>query len=150
MREYMRSVDLTKGLAYAYHEGQAYDKHPYSFHLEGVVEKVYMLYLTQNSIPVGDDVCLVPLAYLHDILEDTILTEDELSAYISDEILEAVVAITRQKGEIRVDYLERVKKNRLALKVKVADTLFNLEYSVKKLDKKRIELYADQLLKLRG
>lgn len=66
------------------------------------------------------------VAYLHDVLEDTEATEEELRALFGDEIADAVAADTRQPGEDYWEYLERVKQNPLALKVKLADLTHNL------------------------
>lgn len=62
------------------------------------------------------------VALLHDVLEDSSYTPDDLRvAGISDEVVEAVVALTHLKHEQRNDYYERIKKNSLALAVKLAD-----------------------------
>lgn len=62
------------------------------------------------------------VALLHDVLEDSSYTPDDLRvAGISDEVVKAVVALTHLKHELRNDYYERIKKNPLALAVKLAD-----------------------------
>lgn len=58
---------------------------------------------------------------------------------------DAVVSVTKIKGESYKDYIKRVRANDLALKVKIADTLCNLEESVKIRDMKRIKKYTKQL-----
>ena len=59
---------------------------------------------------------------LHDVVEDTDLTLQDLKDVdFSQEIVEAVDAITKRKGETRVDYLTRVKANKLARAVKIYD-----------------------------
>lgn len=61
---------------------------------------------------------------LHDILEDTNLTaQDLLADEIPFHIVEAVIALTHDKDshEPRKDYYERIKSNPLALKVKRYD-----------------------------
>lgn len=65
---------------------------------------------------------------LHDVLEDSKLTAKDLRRMgFSETVIEAVVALTKQNGE---DYLEdfiiRVKSNRIARKVKIADIFHNL------------------------
>ncbi len=62
------------------------------------------------------------IALLHDVLEDSDYTPDDLRvAGISDQVVEAVEALTHLKHEPRDDYYERIKKNPLALAVKLAD-----------------------------
>ena len=71
--------------------------------------------------------CVVAL--LHDIVEDTDITLDDLRAEGFDgEILVAVDAITRRKEENKYfDFIERVKKNDLARIVKIHDLEDNMD-----------------------
>ena len=61
------------------------------------------------------------------------------------EIANAVVSVTKVEGESYNDYIHRVKNNSLGLKVKIADTLCNLEESSKIQDQHRIKRYTKQL-----
>lgn len=62
------------------------------------------------------------IALLHDVLEDSDYTSDDLRvAGISNEVIGAVVALTHLKNEPLDQYYERIKKNPLALTVKLAD-----------------------------
>ena len=64
------------------------------------------------------------VAVLHDVVEDTPVTLDDLrKAGYPDHIVGAVDAISRRKdaGESFSQYIQRVKKNPLATKVKIAD-----------------------------
>lgn len=85
------------------------------------------------------------VAYLHDILEDTTYTEEQLRATFPEEIADAVVAITKVEGEVYAEYIAKVKANALAHKVKIHDTLCNLTESVRKMQKGRIMKYTTQL-----
>ena len=67
------------------------------------------------------------VALLHDVLEDTGVTEAELRDTFSAEIVDAVVAITHPEGEPDDVYYQRVRSNPLALRVKLADIHDNLE-----------------------
>ena len=68
------------------------------------------------------------VAYLHDVLEDTAVTaEDLLDVGVSEIQVEAVIAITHLTGEPREDYYHRVAKNRLARVVKIADIRDNMD-----------------------
>lgn len=69
------------------------------------------------------------VALLHDVLEDTDTTEDELRDMFGPEIVDAVVAITHVEGESLDDYYRRVRSHPLALRVKLADLHDNLEPS---------------------
>lgn len=69
------------------------------------------------------------VALLHDVLEDTYLTEDDLRPVFGDEITDAVVALTRNDGEEYFAYIRRVKQNPLAIRVKLADLKHNTDRS---------------------
>ncbi len=66
------------------------------------------------------------VAYLHDVIEDTELTLEDLREYgFSEEVLEAVDVITKKKGQDYQTYLNSVKENKLARVVKLADLCHN-------------------------
>lgn len=69
------------------------------------------------------------VAILHDVVEDTIMTLDDLRAdpvEFSDEVIDAVDAISRRDGESTKQYYDRLVANRLAMKVKIADLEHNM------------------------
>lgn len=87
---------------------------------------------------VGSDSHLKAIAYLHDVLEDTNIEAEELKSRLAadgcnktdiDLVVEAVVALTKVKGESYKDYLAKVSKNPLAVKVKIADITNNMDPS---------------------
>ena len=66
------------------------------------------------------------VALLHDVIEDTNITLDELSTYgFSSEILMAIDLLTKKEGVSRIDYLDSIKCNQLAKNVKIADLKHN-------------------------
>lgn len=68
------------------------------------------------------------VAYLHDVIEDTELTLEDLREYgFSEEVLKAVDVITKKKGQDYQTYLNSVKENKLARVVKLADLRHNLD-----------------------
>lgn len=67
------------------------------------------------------------VAVLHDVLEDTELTADDLRAHkFSSDVREAVQALTRQTGEDYFDFINRLAPNPIARRVKLADIADNL------------------------
>ena len=70
------------------------------------------------------------VAILHDVVEDTSITLDDLreDGY-SEEILEAVDYLTRRESETYRQFIERVKENELARIVKLADLEDNMDPS---------------------
>jgi len=68
-------------------------------------------------------------ALLHDVIEDTPTTYDELKEVFSEEIATIVEILTHRKGESYVDYIHRVKQNPHAVSIKIADICDNLSDS---------------------
>ena len=129
-------IEIARALAAKYHAGQMYGTEPYTVHLEQVAESVRR---------VSSDERLVIVAYLHDILEDTMCPSSVIADLFEDNVYRAVCDITRQEGEAKEIYLDRVKANHMAKTVKVHDSLCNLKASIARLDPKRIKKYADQI-----
>lgn len=117
------------------HLGQTrFDKvTPYFTHVEGVA-----------NFFCGDEETLRSISYLHDILEDTSITAEELRKKydVSSLVVQAVVALTKLEGEDYFVYLTRVKKNGWAKSVKIADILYNLGDSP---SKNQVKKYAKAL-----
>ena len=90
------------------------------------------------------------VAYLHDVLEDTYITEkDLLQMGIPNNIVLAVKVLTKEKNEPYTKYIERVKENKLASTVKIADLQHNMNLSrianPSKRDYERLEKYKRAL-----
>ncbi len=67
---------------------------------------------------------------LHDVIEDTEHTLAELRGLgYPEEVLAALDCLTRRDGESYDEFVERVKPNALARRVKLADIADNLEVS---------------------
>ena len=132
------------------HAGQHYRNcgicMPYVWHLYGVRE-------ITNNMALGSNIdrCTVEqVALLHDIIEDTPVTVAELkSEGFTDAVVDAVELLTFDPTRhTRVEYIEAIKTNEVALVVKIADTLFNLTQSVHNRDSRRITRYSRQLMQL--
>ncbi|MGB9343781.1 HD domain-containing protein [Trichococcus sp.] len=86
------------------------------------------------------------VALLHDIIEDTDVTANELLAKgLPDNVVEAVKALTKKHNQNYAAYLAGVKKNRLATAVKLADLKHNSDLSrlekITQKDRERAEKY---------
>lgn len=69
-------------------------------------------------------------AVLHDTVEDTPVTlEDLRNAGFSAEVIAAVEALTKEKGETRISAATRAVKNPIAKQVKLADVKDNMDMS---------------------
>ena len=72
----------------------------------------------------------VIVALLHDVLESDrsqITAECIELLGVSKEVVEAIHIITRNPEDSYFDYIEKIKNNRLARKVKLADIRHNLQ-----------------------
>lgn len=93
-----------------------------------------------------DDEESVCLALLHDVVEDTSMTfEDLINEGFSEKIISALRLLTHLDSTPYIEYIQKIKENPLAKKVKLADLRHNsdlsrLDLSVDKIPSK-LELY---------
>lgn len=66
-------------------------------------------------------------ALLHDVLEDTPVTREELRLEFPEAVVEAVCLLTRREGEDYLSYIRRIRQNPVAVQVKLADLAHNLD-----------------------
>ena len=105
-------------IAYRAHHGQT-DKSgvPYLYHPIHLAEQM-------------NDEVTVTAALLHDVLEDSPMTAEELrAAGISQQAVDAVVLLTRPAEMPYLDYVERIRSNPIARAVKCADLRHNCDPS---------------------
>jgi len=91
---------------------------------------------------------------LHDVVEDSNTTlEDIKHGGFSDEIINAIDAITKRDKESYEGYLDRVMGNRIATEVKIADMTDNMDMSripePKERDWQRLRKYEGVLPQLK-
>jgi len=141
MKEFITKAKMVALLA---HDGQRYGNHPYSYHLGGVVDLVTRYYADDSNLR-----DLIQIGWLHDSIEDTRVSEDDLRKLgFSESVISAVIAMTRLETETYNDYIERLLSNALAVKVKRADSLFNYLESKKQGNKGLMKRYTKVLTKL--
>ena len=130
-------TDLTRKaitVAYNAHQGQL-DRAglPYILHPLHVAEQMK-----------DEDTCVVAL--LHDVIEDTDLTLENLREYgFTEAQVEGVRVMTREEDEDYFEYIRSVKTNPLALAVKLEDLKHNSDVTriieITDKDLQRIEKY---------
>ena len=108
---------------------------PYIDHLKRVEKRV------SNK---NEDIKIIAL--LHDLLEDCPdWNEEVLRTFFYKEVVDAIVVLTKLKGEAYEDYIMRVSENRYATIVKVADLQDNMTLTrlttIKDKDVKRLRKY---------
>lgn len=123
-------------LAEKAHKGQTYkDKDYFIYHVMGVTGLV--------SEATGDSEEHRTVAILHDVVEDSDISIEEIRYKFGDRIGDSVDAITRRKGETYDDYIERCAEDDIASIVKTCDATFNMLESLEDGDYKRVNKYAN-------
>jgi (p)ppGpp synthase/HD superfamily hydrolase len=88
------------------------------------------------------------VALLHDVLEDSKYTEEDLLQQgIPEVVVNAVIALTKKMNESYEGFIERVLNNKLAVKIKKADLMDNMDLlrikSIETKDLERVEKYHE-------
>ncbi|MCD7840647.1 MAG: HD domain-containing protein, partial [Erysipelotrichaceae bacterium] len=89
---------------------------PYVFHPFHVAETL-------------DDEISVTAALLHDIVEDTDMTFDQLSLEFPSAVIEPLKLLTHERNVDYFDYIKKIGPNETARKVKLADLKHNSDLS---------------------
>ena len=104
-------------IAYTAHHGQTdYNGIPYIFHPIHLAEQM-------------EDEISCCAALLHDVVEDTDITMEDLAREFPAEVIEAIKLLTHKKGVDYFDYVRAIKENPIARKVKLADLNHNSDQS---------------------
>lgn len=114
-------VAVAKGIAIEAHKNQFRNdgKTPYITHPEEVSREVEF---SSNNAP-----NFIASAWLHDVVEDTPVTlNDLISKGFPFEVVEAVALLTRTKDDDYADYIFQISKNIISRVVKIADIKHNL------------------------
>ena len=99
--------------AYNAHLGQLdYNDVPYIFHPCHLAEQM-------------DDEISCTVALLHDVVEDTSLTFADLEQIFPKQVVEIVMLLTHDEKVDYFDYIQKIKTNVIATKVKLADIEHN-------------------------
>ena len=73
----------------------------------------------------GYDIDYQVAGVLHDVLEDTDATDEEVKAF-GEDVYEAVKLVTRPNGADEAEYVKNILGNRMAAAVKNADKIHNM------------------------
>lgn len=97
---------------------------------------------------------LKTIAILHDVVEDTPITLDQIAAEFGEEIAAEVDALTRREDETYTEFVCRSAQRPLARQVKIADLQDNLDLSrlpgITPKDEERIARYRQALAFLKS
>ena len=104
------------------HANQTYDIYPYGYHIRQVVKIAEEL---------GYDESIVVASALHDTLEDTELSYNDLKKAFGEEVAEIVYCVTDELGRDRKERKEKtypkIRSNWKAVVVKICDRIANMQ-----------------------
>lgn len=130
-------IEIAKEIAKVAHAGQL-DKggNPYISHPEFVADHL-------------DTVEEKIVGWLHDVLEDTDFNRDVLLKLFGQEIMDSLECVTRRPDESWWNYIGRVATNPIAIRVKMADLIHNMDLSrikdreLDEVDFRRVKRYQE-------
>ena len=99
----------------------AYEAHKDQYDKSGLPYITHPLHLAEYM----DDEYTTVTALLHDVVEDTDITLDDLAKEFPEEVIEAIKLLTHQKDIPYMDYVAKIKTNDIAKTVKIADLEHN-------------------------
>lgn len=83
--------------------------------------------IVAKGVQTEDEKCV---ALLHDVLEDSSFTAEDLKvAKIPEQVIEAVETLTHKDGVSYEDYISCIKANELARQIKISDLKHNMDLS---------------------
>jgi (p)ppGpp synthase/HD superfamily hydrolase len=140
-----------KKIAEKMHEKQKYGKHPYSYHLNAVAQALKRFGYDPEGKGSDEHIMLswdlVTAAWLHDIVEDTPLSQTEISRRFNSRVSGLVHAVTNPSGGNRAwrasQVYPKIKYTPNALTLKLADRIANLEES-RKTGSRLINMYRKE------
>lgn len=130
----MRKIETALDIAIRAHDsvvdkaGKPYILHPLAVMMSKTPELIGVPLSPMRSFT-ADEMCV---AILHDVFEDCEgIYVQEVYEYFAEDyphIIDAIVALTKKKGETNDEYYERVMQNEIAHRVKLADVTHNSSY----------------------
>jgi len=110
---YTEMTIMAMKVAYDAHLGQLdYNGVPYIFHPYHLAEQM-------------DDEISCTVALLHDVVEDTSITLDDLEQMFPKQVVEIIMLLTHDEKVDYFEYIRKIKTNAIATKVKLADIKHN-------------------------
>lgn len=134
----MTNKDKALLVAERVHSHQTYDIFPYMYHIKMVVTIAEEL---------GYDETIILACCLHDSLEDTDLSYNDVKTYFGIEVADIVYAVTDEMGKNRKERKDKtyikIRKNWKAVAVKICDRIANVQHS-KEYSNKKFEMYRKE------
>ena len=125
-----------------YHKSQLYGSKPYMYHLKKVSDVALDFNYTDESILMS---CL-----LHDIIEDTEITYEDVKENFGEEVAEIVYCVTDELGRNRKERksktYKKIRNNPKSIVVKLCDRISNITESMgnDNYNLKLMKMYLDE------
>jgi (p)ppGpp synthase/HD superfamily hydrolase len=136
----MENYEFAKRLAEMMHHGQEYGAYPYTYHLQQVEMVI-------NRFGFKDDMVLRICAWLHDLIEDTEISYNQVHKSFGQVIADIVYAVTNEMGRNRKERFSKtypkIVGNERALVLKLADRIANIEFA-KGTDTNFVKMYKKE------
>ena len=88
----------------------------------------YIQHLYRVARPFRGDPVMYTIALLHDLLEDCPeWTENRLRGIFPNEVVDVVVILTKRPGESYMTYIQRIRTNVRATRIKIEDLTDNMD-----------------------
>lgn len=134
--DFIYKFDLAGRIAEQAHENQKYGTDPYKTHLLSVIEVLHRFgYKVEEHNFNPKIATLVVSAWLHDVLEDTVLTRSHIVYDFGEEVAELVWRVTDEPGKSRKEKKQatypKIKADPWAIVLKLADRIANVEAGLK-------------------
>ena len=138
---YTELTNKAMKIAYAAHHGQTdYNGIPYIYHPIHLAEQM-------------EDEASCCAALLHDVVEDTNVTMEDLEQEFPEEVIAVLRLLTHEKDVPYFDYVRNIKSNPVAVKIKLADIAHNSDQTRcvgSDLTEKKLAYWRDKYAKARA
>ena len=125
------------------HGSQMWGDYPYIVHLERVVYETRM-WSKQFGMKKEPEVMLAA-AFLHDTVEDTTATREDITRLFGDKVADLVWRLTDEPGNTRAEKkaktYPKIKASKEATLIKMCDRLVNIQHSVDEESEKYLSIY---------
>lgn len=115
-------IKRARGFAAEHHGDQKYGHKPYLYHLDAVLSVAFEFGITDEDIIIA--------TLLHDVVEDTEVTREQVSERFSNRVGDLVYAVTNEPGKNRKVRAKKTYPKILgiegAVKLKLADRIANV------------------------
>lgn len=144
----VRSDFRAEMIARGFHEGQEYDGLPYATHLEDVVKILHIFGTKPQACETHEEV--ISAAWLHDVLEDTLLHPQTFTSLFSQRICQLVKLLTDAPGKNRDERHEKtwpgIAEDQTATRIKLADRLANVNSAFKLMNSEKdfLQMYHNE------